>query len=352
MLYQTDDFQSIGYRIEERGGRRALVIEPVEKEWGPNYFQFGTNLSTDLRSGDSAFSLQVAHRATWLNSRGLELRSVATIGRVTGIGSELYQPLDAQRSWFVAPYASARQSRDNLYFDEDPVSTYRVRTAVAGVDVGRNFSNTAVIRLGVERGTTRAEPDVATPLFPAGRADIGAMRVVAVYDKLDNWIFPERGVYAYGEARASRRGLGADGDYERVEGAADVAFGSGAHRWTAGLRGGRSWGAAPPVFDQFTLGGFQRLSGYQTGQFVGPRYGLARLLYTHRVNVLGLKGTHVGGSIEAGNVYGRINGPQSGGARAASSLFFAYDSPVGPLALGAGFAEGGSYALYLFLGRP
>ena len=41
-----------------------------------------------------------------------------------------------------------------------------------------------------------------------------------------------------------------------------------------------------------------------------------------------------------------------GRARLSASVFAAIDSAAGPLALGAGIAEGGRYAIYLFLGRP
>jgi len=34
-----------------------------------------------------------------------------------------------------------------------------------------------------------------------------------------------------------------------------------------------------------------------------------------------------------------------------SSLFVAADTAIGPLYLALGFAEGGSYAVYLYLGR-
>jgi len=352
MLYTTDDFQSIGYRVEEKASKRVLVIEPVEKDWGPNYFQFGMSLATDLRAGDSSFSLLAAHRATALNSYGLEWRNMLSIGRVTAVGSELYQPLDYERRWFIAPRVNLYQVRENFFFDETPVATYRVRSATVGLDLGRNFTNAGTARLGVERGEARADPSVALPFFPNARGDIGAVRAEWVYDKLDNWVFPTSGVYAFGEARASRKGLGADDDYERVAGGADVAVGSDRHRVTLGLRGGRAWGSQLPVYDQFALGGFLNLSGYQTRQFVGQRYALGRVVYAHKANLLGLSGTYLGGSLEAGNVYQRFNGPNTGGLRLSASVFAAYDSVVGPLALGAGLAEGGSYAIYLFLGRP
>lgn len=49
-LYSTGDFQNVTHRFEDGPAGRTLVIEPVEKEWGPNYLQAGVRLSTDLAS--------------------------------------------------------------------------------------------------------------------------------------------------------------------------------------------------------------------------------------------------------------------------------------------------------------
>ena len=60
---------------------------------------------------------------------------------------------------------------------------------------------------------------------------------------------------------------------------------------------------------------------------------------------------YAGASLEVGNVTDRINGPAKSGLIWGSSLFAAADTVIGPLYLAVGFAEGGSYAVYLYLGR-
>ncbi|UUZ48029.1 hypothetical protein LP420_34240 [Massilia sp. B-10] len=47
-LYASGDFQNVNHRFEQDAEGRTLVIEPVEKEWGPNYIRGGFRLSTDL----------------------------------------------------------------------------------------------------------------------------------------------------------------------------------------------------------------------------------------------------------------------------------------------------------------
>ena len=117
-LLATDDFQQVQVHVDREAGAPVLTVEPREKSWGPNYMRFGLGMSTDF-DGESAFTLLGDHRMTWLNSRGLEWRNRIALGDQTGIVSELYQPLDLPRKWFVAPGASALQQLDTIFMNRD-----------------------------------------------------------------------------------------------------------------------------------------------------------------------------------------------------------------------------------------
>ncbi|UUZ53623.1 hypothetical protein LP419_33710 [Massilia sp. H-1] len=89
------------------------MIEPVEKEWGPNYIRGGFRLSTDL-ADESDFSVLLNHRSKWLNAAGLEWRNDISLGQVMSVNSQLYQPFDAAskrlvRRARVPALANARQ---------------------------------------------------------------------------------------------------------------------------------------------------------------------------------------------------------------------------------------------------
>jgi NTE family protein len=116
-LYVTDDFEQVHYRFEEHDGKCVLVVEPVEKSGGPTYLRFGLSLGTDFK-GESAFTLTLDHRAAWLNSRGPEWRNDVYLGQRTGWESELYQPIDLARNWFVAPSIRIDQQAYNLFVDD------------------------------------------------------------------------------------------------------------------------------------------------------------------------------------------------------------------------------------------
>jgi NTE family protein len=352
-LAATEDFEKVDYRFEDVNGQRVLVLKPVEKDWGPNYLRFGLDLSTDFK-GQSAFDVLINHRMTWLNSRGLEWRNTVSLGRTTGITSELYQPIDYQRRFFVAPNLEAMRQRNDLFLDETAVSTYLVQRLLFGLDAGMNFGTTAQARVGYVAGKEKAVPEIALPVFQPIDQKIGALRASAVYDSFDNWAFPHQGWQAMGGVLYARDGLGSDEDWERAELKLDKALSFGPHRLQLGIAGGSSLNSDLPAFEAFPLGGFLRLSGYGYQQFIGQKYAFGRAIYTYSFGQSQLSDSaiYLGGSLEAGNVYERINGPSSTGLKPGASLFIAADTAIGPAYFAVGAGEHGNYAVYIYLGKP
>jgi len=66
-VFGTRDYETISYRVVGgEVGPRALLIQPTEKSWGPDYLRFGLGLASDF-SGDSQFNLlasTAAHGST------------------------------------------------------------------------------------------------------------------------------------------------------------------------------------------------------------------------------------------------------------------------------------------------
>jgi NTE family protein len=330
----------------------VLVVEPVEKSWGPNYLRFGLQLSSNFK-GDSAFTIGIDHRMTWLNSRGLEWRNDVSLGQRTAWFSELYQPLDVAQRWFVAPHLLADQQGFDLFVNDQAVARYTVRDAQVGLSVGRRIGTAAEARVGYLYGTVHAQTNIGVPQFPDVNVKAGALTASFTLDRLNNWAFPSEGWYAQGEYRYYAAGLGSDLDYQKGTFDVNRAFGVGRHSVLVGLHYGTRFGTTLPTYDAFTLGGLFNLSGYQTAQLLGTEARLGRLIYYYRLGEGGrfINGYYAGGSLEAGNVSDRLNGPAQPGLIFGSSLFVAADTLMGPIYLAAGYAEGNHYAFYLFLGR-
>lgn len=349
-LYASGDFENVNHHFEQNGAGRTLVVVPVEKEWGPNYLRAGVRLATNL-AGESDFTLLLSQRWKWLNAAALEWRNDVEVGQVMSIRTQLYQPLGASGRWFVAPSLRLSQTRDNLIVNDSPVATYRVRQRSAGIDIGQHVDRTTTVRAGYERGVTSADPSVAVPAFTSEVDQIGLIKLEAVRDRLDDWVFPSSGTYAFGALRLSAPALGADSRYARAEAGIESAWAYGQHRINLGARGGRIWGEHLPVLELFSLGGFINMSGYQPRQLIGEGYAFARAIYTRKTELMGLKNVYLGGSLEAGRISHRFNGAQVG-TRVSSSVFGAIDTGAGPFTVGMGIGEAGNHTFHLFFGKP
>src|SRR5262249_17966852 len=152
------------------------------------------------------------HRMTWLNSRGLEWRNDIYLGQQTGWVTELYQPLDLARLWFVAPVAQINQQAFDLFNNDQAVARYLVREAGVGLTFGRRIGPAAEVRLGYLYGTVHAHTNIGVPSFPDVSVKAGALTANFVLDRLDNWAFPTEGSYVSGDYRYYSQALGSELD--------------------------------------------------------------------------------------------------------------------------------------------
>ncbi len=209
-IYGQGDFEHVGYRFIDEPDKRILVVDAVEKSWGPDYLRFGLGLSTDFK-GDSYFNVLASYRRTWLNSLGAEWRNDFQFGQATRFKSEFYQPLFANRYIFVAPIYAYDEETTYIFQENTPIATYRSRSSTFGLDLGSQYTKYGELRVGLVGGprtfTLSSGPPSLTP--PDGHADIGAVRVRLRVDQLDSIKFPRSGYFVNAEALGSSTGLGA-----------------------------------------------------------------------------------------------------------------------------------------------
>lgn len=354
-LYGTGDFEHVGYRYLEEPGRRVLSVEAVEKSWGPNYLRFSLGLSSDFR-GDAFYNILARYRRTWVNSLGAEWRSEWQIGRTDRLFTEFHQPLEASQYAFVAPYAQIERRSVDLFAGNDRVARYDVRSKLAGIDLGSQFTKYGEARLGLVFGTAQARldtgPESLTP--PSVGVKQAAIRTRLTIDQIDSANFPRAGYAATLNLFSARRGLGADSSYNRWDSDGVWVRSFGDHTIQAAYRLGGGFGAtALPRYDLFQWGGFLQQSGFRTGALVGESVAFGRLVYYKKLaRQTLLEGLYAGFSVEAGRV-GEPPVPGSPvGVLKSSAVFIAVDSPLGPLYLAYGRTSEGLYSYYLFLGRP
>jgi NTE family protein len=354
-LYGRGDFEHVGYHLIEEPGKRILVVDAVEKSWGPDYVRFGLGLSSES-GGDSYFNFLGSYRKTWVNSLGAEWRNDAQLGQSTRLFSEFYQPLSVHRYLFVAPMVEYDQFQLKVFQDRVQVSSYNERSTTAGIDLGSQITKYGELRVGLVRGprsfTLNTGPASLAPTD--SDADIGAVRARLRIDQLDSIKFPRSGYAATLEVFDSKTGLGAHDDYTRWNGSAVAAVSFGDNSVQAAWKGGGSVGSSRlPVYDQFSFGGFLRLSGYLTGQFYGESLSFGRLMYYRKLTKAVLtEGVYAGASLEAGRIGGPLVPGSPTGVVEAGSVFLAADTPLGPLYLAYGIGQDGNRTVYFFLGLP
>ncbi|HEX4781375.1 MAG TPA: patatin-like phospholipase family protein, partial [Usitatibacter sp.] len=72
-IFGTGDFEHVGYSLLEERGKRVLIVDAIEKTWGPDYLRLGLGLGSDF-SGDNFFNAAASYRRTWMNPLGAEWR--------------------------------------------------------------------------------------------------------------------------------------------------------------------------------------------------------------------------------------------------------------------------------------
>lgn len=353
-IYGRGDFESISYHLSGDTAARAMVIEPREKSWGPDYLKFGLGLSSDFH-GDNAFNALVQYRRTWLNRLGGEWLSEAQVGENTYLASEFYQPLDEAARWFVAPNVLIGQKTRGLFAGDDKVADYLVRAGRVGLDAGTVLGTWGQLRVGPMWSRVDAHVDTGSPVLPSVKENTAGFRALMFVDQTDHAWFPTRGYGATGSAYAATTSLGSALNYQRLEGAIRGALSWDTHTLNFAVSGGTDLGSDMPPYEAFTLGGPLRLSGYRINQFAGRKFAFARAMYYHRAvalpDILG-SGVYVGGSLEAGRVTDRFDNVPSEGTLWSGSVFLGADTAAGPAYLGLGGGKAGHWALYLLLGAP
>jgi NTE family protein len=182
---------------------------------------------------------------------------------------------------------------------------------------------------------------------------VGGYSASFTIDQLDNLSFPRSGTFVNLSGRSFSRSFGSDVSYDEATISTCTAVSRGDHALAAVVRGGTSLGSAPPIYEQFELGGFLSLSGYERGQLLGPYFALGELIYHYRFLRLPRPfgtGLYAGASLEAGNVWEDAGDAGVDDLRYAGSVFVGADTLLGPLYLGFGMAEGGDSSAYVSLG--
>jgi NTE family protein len=356
-IYGSGDFERVSYFLTEQpGGIHVLTTDVGEKSWGPNYLRFGLSLTTDFE-GNSYFNLLATHRWTWLNAYGAEWRNDLQIGNNERARTEWHQPLSPAQRWFVAAGAEYTSDPFDVYVGGRRIARFRRNASVLDLGVGVPFGRAGEIRLGASHGRVTLGDD--TNVIPAElrlpEQTLAGSQLWLRLDQLDSLRFPRQGYAVDLRLFRSMPSWGADQDYSRVTLNAQGALSHERHTVQLAVQGAVAGGNDDlPFYELSTLGGFLRLSGYRTGEFLGQGFRFGRLIYNYRVAGPGfLEGVYVGVSAEAGRIdKNAVLGLTAPRTLYGNALYLAADTPLGPVYFAYGRASSANQAFYLFLGLP
>lgn len=367
MLAATGDYDRVDYRLERQGsdGSETLVVRLRDNDWGPNYLRMGLDLRTDFE-GQSAFNLRLSHNRRWLSRSGTEWRNRLQLGETTAASTEIYQPLGAHGDQFVSANLGASIRRVELFDTTGEAAIISRSNAEIGADYGWPLGllgHLGEARVGLTSSWHRTRPeilggvlaDLDPAVFKLNWRENG-LRFRVVSDQLDHANFPTSGHRLRGELTGGRRqidGLGSE-SFVRMNLQASTALTWGRHTLNLGARLARTNRLAIGAIDEYTLGGFQQLSGFRVGQVGGNVLAFGRMTYYHRLPWESplARALFAGGSIELGNAWLRRSDASLKDLLVGRSLFVGADTALGPLYLSIVSAPKGYTGLYLFLGRP
>jgi len=339
--------RTASYSIVEEDGRQGLRILVLQDDRGTDFIETGLTVAASGRG--SIINLQVGYLKTDLDERGSEFRAVVQAGDDVGLLTDVFKYLDDRRAWSVNPYAFASR-RDLLIFDPDgrALSQARVSEAGAGLRFGREFGRHGFLGVGLRSFTGEGEIRIGIP-SPGVDFDGGEWALTAIWDRLDDLYLPTRGARARLDYIQSADWLGSDDDYTQMLANLSTSKTWGPHNLLFTARYNVTLDGEAPLYALYTGGGFLNMSGFEPNELVGQNFGVVGAGYRYRVVDSGFLPGYLGGTVEYGNAApdrddlfreGILNG----------SLYFAYDTPVGPLYFGWGWNEDRRGLIFLRLG--
>ena len=294
-----------------------------------------------------------------INRRGGEYRAKVTIGDITRIENEFYQPFGKRQRYFVEPNLQLVRGNSPFFDDGDvAVGTDREEFARIGLDAGVLLGRWGELRFGLRHGsseleslTDSEEDDVGTENLSSERESNFFVRLTI--DSLDELSWPHSGLLTVLSHTENVSVAGADLDYTETDILVVKPFTRGANTLT--LRGAMSTSKGPDgeACINARLGGFLELSGFAEDELRGEHSLLLSGTFYRRVNprsILFDLPIYEGGSLEAGNVFEDRDDLSLDGLPVASSAFVGLDSPIGPIYLGYGKNDQNADRFYLSIG--
>ncbi|PHR56752.1 MAG: hypothetical protein COA47_12535 [Robiginitomaculum sp.] len=353
-LYGYDLFSRVDYRLIEQEDGTHLQLSLQEQAAGDGFLRFGFAMQSNFEN-EGAFNAQVSYTRRNLNRLGAEWRSVLRIGNDPGLSTEWYQPLTARQDWFVSAGLDAIRTNFALFDDTNTsVGELRFDNLSIQAALGKTVGRIGEFRVGIEHSWTRIERSIGFVGFPKQSEKSTDMFAGFRLDTFDSLSFPATGWR--GEIKFDASLTGDFNTFEdktlsfQLSHAMPFAGGTLIPNVEAGLALDLEAGG----IGSQSLGGFLELSGLAPFSRLGNHKAFGSLVWYRPVtDTTGLISwpLYLGFSLEAGNVFERLEDIRFSNMTKAGSVFIAAPTPIGPVYLATGITEHGDTSVYLFVGQ-
>lgn len=351
-IYGLDTMDLVTYDLIREQDRTGVLVTVVPHSYGPNYLETGLSLYSDF-SGDFFVNLRAGVLRAPVNASGGEIRGLLQIGDEPGLLLDYYQPLGIGTDYFFSGQLSYESPKFSLFDDRGVrLANYQAPSTGGEFMVGREFGNYGAATLAWRRRHGKVELDLGDPEFDNLQFDQGDAEFALTFDRIDSAYLPRKGTYAVFSHLVSRESLGAEDAFEQSNLDVLHAQAIGKHSGFIGMRYHESSGDYIPVQSLFRLGGLTRFAGYRPNEKLVENYAMAYGGYTYELGRVLNRPAVLGGTIEYGQSWMTGQSLSDGEAEIHASLYFGFDSWIGPLQFGYGLREGGEGIFLLELGRP
>ena len=347
--YGESEFDSVDYSLVTARDRNILRVTPIEKEFGPDYVRAGINLDSTL-GREATYDLRLAYHKTWLNSLGGEWLTGVQIGNKPKLFTEIYQPLDPARRFFVDGGISYQREPLKIWQNNKNIADYKVDEVRLDLMSGMQVGMLGAVRLGWTERRREANLETGTTSIERGSKTFGGWVARVDFDQFDRLYLPTRGWAVRGSYFDSP-----GENYSKAELEMRLSRSIGGLIFHGRVYGAGSPRGDLPVFDPVAMGGFLNMSGFARNQVVGDSvsYGSIRAEKVVGQLPLGLRGDmRVGVALESGKVGGRYTETNLDGWQNSVAIYAGGETPLGPVYAGYGYAPNGMSNIYIFVGTP
>jgi NTE family protein len=350
-VYGLEFYQNVRYGLVREQGKTGLEVELDERSWGPNYLQLGVEYSS-AGDEDALFGLAASYLRTAINDRGAEWRTTFVVGDEPALLTDLYAPFGDRGLYFFAPSLNFESNIFNVWDGDLRLTEAQIREGDLELAIGRELPSWGEWRFGVRSAFGETELRVGDPTL-IGEPDFRRGELFGRFsaDTMDNVSFPRSGTLATMELRSSTTTLHADDRFDQLLLSTAHAKTWGRHTVLTTFRYDATVSGEAPVNRLFRAGGFFDISGLNENQLSGQHAARIGASWYRRIGDLALFPAFAGVSLELGNVWNSRADISSRNSIFGGSFWAGVSTPVGPIYVGYGRAEGGEDAFYVSLGR-